>query len=424
MGSYCTLYISDFPIINSKSYVIPESMTLFRESDKVICERKLSERNKIVWGENEGEDENEIIVEYRAPIKHIRQRLDVLGFTYKRAQREFDSIMVAKIIELENMSENNYFLEEINLLKNSTLGDFLEAFKLIIKNGVPLYRYIEAFPESDPIIKYIVQDQDELIWGFPCSDPRCFLRVLVEILPENAEVVQELTEVVHAGYYSNDDKVCDLSYEYLVNEYPISSRIIILTEGKTDSEILRRSMNLLYPQLFGYYTFMDFGIKPAGGAGDLVNIVKSFAGSGIKNRIIALFDNDTAAYSAVSILDKRLIPSNIVIQHYPSVELATDYPTLGPNGLITQNINNLACSIELYFGSDILKINSDFVPIQWTGLEERLKRYQGSILRKNELQESFFKKLKICENNRDELLNTDWSGIEIILQQIFQAFIE
>ena len=42
--------------------------------------------------------------------------------------------------------------------------------------------------------------------------------------------------------------------------------------------------------------FMDFeGVRIGGGAGSLVNIVKAFAGAGIVNRTVALFDNDTAA---------------------------------------------------------------------------------------------------------------------------------
>jgi hypothetical protein len=244
----------------------------------------------------------------------------------------------------------------------------------------------------------------------------------MEIYSGEEEVVQELTEVVHAGYYSQNDQICDISYKALIREYPIASRIIILTEGKTDAEILQRSLKVLYPHLSDYYSFMDFGIRPSGGAGDLVNIVKSFAGSGIQNRTIAIFDNDTAAHSAVSILNQRLIPSNIIILHYPRIAIATDYPTLGPSGLVRQDINGLACSIELYFGSEVLKLDSDYVPIQWGGLDERLNRYQGSIIKKDELQKRFFEKLRRCENNRNEISNADWVGIDSIFQRVIRAF--
>ena len=59
-------------------------------------------------------------------------------------------------------------------------------------------------------------------------------------------------------------------------------------------------MQLLYPHLADYFTFMDFeGARVGGGAGNLANIVKAFAGAGIVNKIIAIFDNDTAGEAAI-----------------------------------------------------------------------------------------------------------------------------
>ena len=74
-----------------------------------------------------------------------------------------------------------------------------------------------------------------------------------------------------------------------------------------------------------------------------------------------------------------------------TIEFARNYPTQGPNGITNLDINGLACSIELYFGRDILTDKEGkLIPIQWKGYEESLKQYQGEILKKKELQEAFF----------------------------------
>ena len=138
-------------------------------------------------------------------------------------------------------------------------------------------------------------------------------------MPDDSLVVQDITDLVGSGYYDEKDPVCDLALKNLKGDYPANSKIIILTEGTTDTDVLEPSLKLLYPHLCEYYSFMDFGLKPQGGAGHLMNIVKSFAGAGIENKIIALFDNDTAAHSTVKSLKKIDIPSNIRIAHYPNM---------------------------------------------------------------------------------------------------------
>ena len=118
---------------------------------------------------------------------------------------------------------------------------------------------------------------------------------------------------------------------------------IILTEGSTDRAILKEALSILYPHLAEYYSFLEFNSsRSPGGAGHLVSLVKAFAGAGVTNRIVALFDNDTSAREATRALKPLSLPSNIVALHYPDLELLRDYPTLGPSGLTTLNVNGLA----------------------------------------------------------------------------------
>lgn len=427
MGTYCELYIADYPVFSCSSRVFPIVMTFFREKDKKIFKRRFNDRNEVEWNHamSEGGQDIETAIEYRASSKHVRQRLDIMGFTLQRVINEFEkakSEEIEKLKEWAEEDEHNIWGKDILILENSSFENYMEAFQKIITSGTHPVHYLESFPKSSQLIQYILNEKEEFYWGFPCFDIRCFFRALIEIAPDESFVTQDITDLVHAGYYEKNERVCELAHHALNGDYPTNSKIIILTEGTTDTEILEPSLKLLYPHLSEYYSFMDFGMRPSGGVGPLVNAVKSFAGSGIVNKIIALFDNDTAAFSAVESLKQINIPNNIVITHYPDIELANNYPALGPSGLHHQNINELACGIELYCGIDILSQDGELTPIRWKGFDDRLKRYQGEILHKNEIKRTFLAKLGDCQENPSNIQKSDWSGIDQIFQHIFQAF--
>jgi len=66
------------------------------------------------------------------------------------------------------------------------------------------------------------------------------------------------------------------------------------------------------------------------GASMLVNKVKLFVGSGIKNQILAIFENDTAGVAGVDTLKKIKIPENIAVLMYQEVESTKDCNAIEP----------------------------------------------------------------------------------------------
>lgn len=426
MGSYCQLYIAEYPVFSSKSYVYPAVMTMFRERDKSIYQRHFSERNQIEWGHVTPDyDDFETAVEYRAKAKELRDRLDIIGFSLAKVRSEFNKMKAFKLEKLKEWSEdddNDLWAHTIKVLEQSSLEDYMAAYTEIMGSHTHPIHYLKEKVSSSELIQYILNDNGDFFWGFPCLDFRCFLRLLLEITPDNSDVVQDITDLVYAGYYEDSDEICHLALEELIGDYVISSKIIVLTEGSTDTEFLSKSLNLLYPHLIDYYTFMDFGFKPPGGVGPLVNAVKSFAGAGIENRVIALFDNDTAAFSAVDSLKCINMPNNIVITHYPDIPLAQSYPALGPSGITLQNINRLACSIEIYLGRDVLVKDGDLIPIQWKGFDSRISKYQGEILDKTKIQDRFRKKLDQFSQNTNELQTEAWQEMHLLFQHLFGRF--
>lgn len=167
---------------------------------------------------------------------------------------------------------------------------------------------------------------------------------------------------------------------------------------------------------------MDFGeLSLNGSASYLVHNVKSFIGSGINNKIIALFDNDTAGLKELKNLKKITIPDNIRIFSYPIIELANNYPTLGPTGKQNMNVNGLACSIEMYLGKDVLKNKSnEYIPIQWKGFDTGMRAYQGEVLEKKLIQKRFEDKLKCQKDNK--IILSNWIEMKILLELIMKAW--
>ncbi|PSW27178.1 hypothetical protein C9I94_04200 [Photobacterium swingsii] len=394
MGSYTELYVDNHPVLSSKSYVYSEVMTIFSESDKVTEKRKVSQRNPLVWGVID-DHSYEVTHEYVTTVGKAIDRLEIMGFNLERSLGE----------EIELMDE------------------YIAAFKEIRENNVPLTPFFKSEEHNLSEFAISLARNDGWMYNFPANDLRSYLRVLLESADRDQLVTQDLTEVTHAGYYDHETKVRDNEVDSLTADFEVNSKIIILTEGSSDRTIIERSLSVLYPHLSDYYSFMDFGLANAsGGASSLVANVKAFVGTGIKNKVVAILDNDTAAFVAVKGVSKISLPDNIKVIHYPYLPFAEKYPTLGPTGNQRANINGLAGSVELYLGEDVLKNKSGFIPIQWKGYEKSLERYQGEIMDKTKIQQEFYKKLEVCEKDRSQIDNYDWSGMHLLLQSIFKAF--
>lgn len=422
MGTYTSLNIASYEVITTKSFVNPVVMTIFRESDKQVFEQKPAD----IDDNPENELYTETICRYSSTVGNIKQRLDVMGFSLEKTKadltRSIEKIIAEIDIKIDEYDDDNESLKnQKHLLKNSSFNDWLHAFSFIIKNKTQYWH--NKFPENTPPLVYYIFTNDDDEFSFPCSDIRFFIRYFLEVSNVNDLVIQDISHLVGSGYYDINDEVCKDAVEALTIDYPVNSKIIVITEGSTDRLVLESALHLLYPHLAEYYSFIDFEISnSAGGVSTLVSAVKAFVGSGIANRVIAVFDNDTAATVAQKSLIKTTLPQNIKVISYPNIDYAKSYPTIGPTGISKTNINGLACSIELYMGIDVLTVNGELTPIQWKGYDESIKKYQGEILHKRELLEAFKQKIEKSKIDNDYMLQADWSGLKFIWQQIFLCF--
>lgn len=428
MGSYTELYIDNYPVCSSKSYVTPEVMIIFTESEKEVFSRKISNRNNLVWGASiDDNEEMETVHHYKSSVRNVIERLNIIGYTKKNALYDFEKCIDDRKLFLFNERAGGvpeYYLEEFNLLESITIEDFIFAFKELREHQIPLSSCvsIEEFNLSK-VAEHLARDNYGWMLNYPCSDILNYIRVYLESCSLDSDVIQDITEVTNAGYYELEDRVRDDAIDILLSGVDVNSKIIVLTEGSSDKSIIERSLNLLYPHLADFYRFMDFGLANAsGGASSLISQVKGFIGVGIQNKVIAFLDNDTAAHVAKKALDKIHLPSNIRILHYPDLSFAENYPTIGPTGLQLANINKLAGSIELYLGKDILEKDGEYTLVEWHGFDKSLGKYQGELLNKKSIQCDFYCKLSDCEEDHSKILQYDWSGMQLILHSLFTAF--
>lgn len=426
MGSYTDLTINGYPIVASKSAVISEVMTVFQESDKCVSTQMLSDRNEMTLGKTSPEeDHEEESIKYSCEVSKVIDRLNIMGFTLERAQEEFEKnrlLEVEKYTSWMDEGEDSWCSEYLDYYINLTIESYSVALQAIINQRIRPHQYNPPDKEFNPFQENIFDDDFDYVLGFLAYDLRLLIRFACELVPANSFVEQDITELVNAGYYDRTEPVCTNSITALTSGHPENSTRIILTEGSSDIGILQDALELLYPHLVNYYTFLDFkSFRARGGAASLVNTVKAFSAAGISNRIIAIFDNDSAAFDARRALASVNLPSNIAVCNYPDLEYLEYYPTLGPNGHARLDVNRLAASVELYLGRDILLTDGNF-PVQWKGYVESLQKYQGEVMHKTKIQELFREKVKRCKYSKAEFDKCDWSGLDAILKVIFNAF--
>lgn len=388
MGAFSFISINEYPILDVKnSYYSFIKDKLFYEKDLVFETRSNSALNKLYWGtDNVNRPGYFDFVGFQQTTAVCKKRLELLGYTYKSAKKNFE---YAKKINRDEM------LADVSFVGLKYSG-YLEMIKEIIEKKLITYESFSAnafdyFTSNDLMIPH--QGVFEGLYS------------ILSVVSDKTDVIYDLSDIYQAGYITLDD----------IKQFN-PEKIIILTEGKTDIEFLNSSLTLLYPHLSHFYHFLDFdGYKVEGGGSALVRLVKGFAAANVKHPIIALFDNDTAGTLEMNKLKSYNLPENIKILKYPDIDLAKKYPTIGPQGKKVANINGKACGIEMYLGKELLQNENELMPVRWLDYNPSVGAYHGVIEGKERIQKEFRARLKDGKT-------WDMSEMSILLESIFKAF--
>jgi hypothetical protein len=395
MGSAITLGIDKFEIDWGKNEFFADHSALFLPTD--VCKIPYYYVDDIV----------EMKDGLARRLGSIKNRLNLLGYSLGalpgKYQQHLDMVPdyypeVPISFEQFRLILTSLDLEKIFLdpdFGDYDLGEFISRY---IFNEPELKKYL---PSS------VVVDKD-LGTFFENLDPYITLRLLAENENNIERFVQwRYADVVDGGWVDEDDVVTPL---------PDESKILIVTEGSTDSFIIKRAIESLYPDIADFFHFVDMKEHyPFTGTGNLFNFCQGLARIKIQNNVLVVFDNDAAGvekYNKAILLNR---PKNMIICKLPDHESFNSFESVGPNGLLQADINGSAVAIECFLDSS--KINVLQNRVRWTSYNRELGRYQGELEGKDDLVR-IFKNANLTDGSYDT------SRLKFLLEYLMSEWIK
>jgi HEPN/Toprim N-terminal domain 1 len=93
-----------YPIVTSKGDVAPELMTMFRERDRAEIRLLGPDWPPMIWGPPDPDCGDATATVYRCSAREAIDRLNVMGFTMKRVEENFERIRELELRRLEELS--------------------------------------------------------------------------------------------------------------------------------------------------------------------------------------------------------------------------------------------------------------------------------------------------------------------------------
>lgn len=380
MGSMISLGVGRMEIDWGKNNFFRNHSALFQTSDV-----------KMIPYYYVDDDGNPLIVEkegYSRQLKLVKPRLDLLGYTLEMIEEKYNQLRsdclchgIKNVLSYETFSK---ILKEIDVRRINTPELAAEYDEYGYDFGEFVRRCI--IPEKEihqRLLDAVDGDEFELRFGleefFENMDPYIILRLLAENEScRELDVFWSFSDVVEGGWVEKEDIVIPLSDE---------QKILIVTEGSSDSFIIKRTIDTLYPEICDFFNFIDMQENyPFTGTGNLYNFCCGLMKIGVLNQIIVLFDNDVAGNEKYEKLVKMPHMKNLLIAKLPYLTSFENIDTIGPQGVSVSNINGVAVAIECF-----LDLNScERTPlVRWTNFVDKAETYQGALIAKDEYVRSF-----------------------------------
>jgi hypothetical protein len=212
MSSSACITVDEYPIETFQNDFHP---WFFKKSERQIVTRKRSERNPLVWvapDPDEG-DELEQCYLYVVRAATLKRRLELAGHTRLTLEEEFDAGI-------------NIWLEAIGgdhphtgALKAAKLEVWLERLKQIMRRGLTSHRW-ERTDYGDDILdimlNYDPRYEVDGVWPsstvhFPCATFDVLGLAFLQIVPDDAECILDVTELVGGGWTDAFDDLIEYS---------------------------------------------------------------------------------------------------------------------------------------------------------------------------------------------------------------------
>lgn len=367
MGSMITLGIGKMELDWGKNNVFNDHSCLFQKEDIKIVPYYYSD-NEIEY--KEGFSKN---------IMSVRRRLDLLGYSLYEIEELFNEEL-AMFKQLCSSSTPitfhdfyntviNVDIQNINMASDEYDSDY-DLGEYVRKCVIHEIKDLSNFPYYDAYdIGYFLEN----------LDPYITLRILSENKNNhNLDVIWRFKDVVENGWNLEEDIIPKLTTQ---------EKILIVTEGSSDTDIIKKSINRLYSDIADFFDFIDMEQNyPFTGTGNLKIFVKGLSKINILNKILVILDNDTAGISVYNDIKTIDLPNNLNVITLPNYKDFDNFKCKGPHGDSLENINGKAVSIECFLDHSSI---DDEIYVRWTSFNDKLIQYQGNIEPKNLLIKSF-----------------------------------
>lgn len=202
-------------------------------------------------------------------------------------------------------------------------------------------------------------------------------------------------DIVENGWAKIDEIVKPLS---------LTKKILIVTEGSSDSFIIKKTIEILYPDISDFFRFIDMQENyPFTGTGNLYNFCSGLMKIGVENKILVIFDNDTAGNEKFDKLMALPQMRNLLITKLPDSPLFDYTNTVGPQGFSFENINGTAVAIECFL--DFASCNMEPI-VRWTNYIDKMQKYQGALINKDDYVRAF---------KKANLLNGEYNTTKLVM---------
>lgn len=337
-------------------------------------------------------------------IKSIKRRLDLLGYNLNQIENIFNEDL-RYVNQLYETSLPIKFNDYYNILKNININNIdMTSDKYDYEYDLGEYVRKCVMNEIQELVKISDDDVYTISEFLENLSPYITLRILSENKNNlDLDLIWRVSDVVENGWILKKDIIPQLNTK---------EKILIVTEGSSDTDIIQKCINLLYNDISDFFEFIDMEHNyPFTGTGNLKNFIKGLSKISILNNILVILDNDTAGLAVYNDIEEINLPKNLKVIQLPNHEDFKKFKCKGPQGDSFENINGKAVSIECFLDHNLI---DEDIYVRWTGFNDKLTQYQGNIEPKNLLLQSFHKHYK---------QKYDFSKMKYLIDYILESWI-
>lgn len=301
-------------------------------------------------------EESHLESAYEVSVSVMRERLEILGFSNALWEEELQDYVKTKIEhgirqvehQGEGTPERRRAERRLRILQRSSLQRWMKKLLVLLDRSLN-----QNYSAEDTLMHamYDKHAPHEPIF----TRELIHLRGALEVLRDDETVSLDFSTAVYEDTVSANEPLTETARYRLLRPVREFDPVLVLTEGRTDAKIISESFKRMKPEIAHLFSCMDHEtFKAEGGHSALVSLARSLAAARISNRIIFLFDNDTAGHEGYGRFQKVRFPKHYRGLILPYLSTAEAYPTIGPTGEAPANVNGCACGIELYCGPKAL----------------------------------------------------------------------